>query len=151
MTATPNGCNHWLVSKKKKRVCERHGPLKKVHLQSMLATRCRLNQRSCTWIIATSEPVPVSHLHILSYRSQSQSDAIQQIAVCDVISRRAGNIKNASPQIIFPRCVALCGLMLILSNGDRSEIPYYTAAAAAPAFEAGVQNWSALYFHFKVG
>lgn len=126
--------------KKKRKICERHGPLKNVHLESMLAACCRLNQRSCTWIIATHEPVPVSHLHILSCRSQSQSDAIQQIAMCDVISRRAGNIKNASPQIIFPRGVVLCSLMLILSNGDWSEIPYYTAAAAAPAFEAGVQN-----------
>lgn len=136
---------------RKEKICERHGPLKNVHLQSMLATRSHLNQRSCTWIIATQEPVPVSHLHILSYRSQSQSDAILQIAVCDVISRQAGNIKNASPQIIFQRRVALCSLMLILSNGDWSEIPYYTAAAAAPAFEAGVQNSTALYFHFKVG
>lgn len=124
----------------KKKVCARQGPSKNVHLQSMLAARCRLNQRSCTWIIAAHEPVPVSHLHILSYGSQSQSDAIQHIAVCDVISRQAGNIKNVSPQIIFLHGVALCSLMLILSNGDWSEIPYYTAAAAAPAFEAGVQN-----------
>lgn len=80
-------CNHWLISQTKKKVSVRDmGHWKNVHLQSMLAARCRLNQRSCTWIIATREPVPVSHLHILSYRSQSQSDAIQQIAVCVMLS-----------------------------------------------------------------
>lgn len=83
----------WFLRRKKKG-CERHGLLKNVHLQSMLAARRRLNQRSCAQIIATREPVPVSHLHILSYRSQSPSATFQQIAACDVISRQAGSIKT---------------------------------------------------------
>lgn len=98
MTTTPPGNQR--VGQREKNRHERQQPFRKVLSQSMYTAPCWLNQRSCTWIIATSEPC-LADIYILSYRIQFHSNSILWITARDVIRVDLKASKRCFSQIIF--------------------------------------------------